>query len=60
MLYYLRCGCFLDLVSRRSRENRRYLVTMDQLGSSSSSLDEETIEQEEGEELIQTAEETDL
>ena len=55
MLYYLRCGCFLDLVSRRSRENRRYLVSMDQL-SSSSSLDEEEKEEEE---LMQTAEKTD-
>ena len=54
MLYYLRCGCFLDLVSRR------YLVAMDHLSSSSSSLDEENIEQEDGEELIHTAEETDL
>ena len=56
MLYYLRCGCFLDLVSRRSRENRRYLVAMDQLSSSSSSLDEEEKEEEE---LMQTAEKTD-
>ena len=48
MIYYLRCGCFWDLIVKRrveqSEETQRLEISMDQisLSSSSSSSDEDS------------------